>query len=236
MKTYLQRPLKSLYCIVPIFLFGCTSSSDSDGIVEEQLPEKQIQLLKVSEVILLGDEVFSEGYIEFTYGSNGFATMITASGGFSDEFTYNDADEITGVFHTNSDDTTYSISYTYTNDLISSANYDNGEVTNFTYQSNGLLIGLDGALFTYDQNGNITTIIINDEVTDSFLYDNQSNPFLLPYPLAYQKINRISKNNVTYRAFGERNITYAYNADGYPIKSVYIDIGGFIKTREYSYN
>ncbi|SFZ91800.1 YD repeat-containing protein [Flaviramulus basaltis] len=123
--------------------------------------------------------------------------------------------------------------------MIVSEIYSNGNITNYSYNSENLLTSLESGgdvlTFNYDNDGNLIEKFFDSQIIDSFEYDGKINPFILLGPENYNKIIFEGKHNMTYRMDGERNIVYEYNSEDLPIKSTYTDIGGFVQVREYFY-
>lgn len=236
---------KSLILILPL-LAWCISCTNNE-VNEEPV---QTKLVKVSELITQNGELTEfgpESNITYQYNTNNFVSVLTASGGFTRKLTYNSNNQIINEVYNNDNGASSNTNYTYQNGLIALESYDDGSYIEYIYQNNQVAQMIfyypsnpenNGSLsLTYDSNGNITNII-NDatsETIESYQYDDKINPFSLLFPISYNKVKRISNNNMTYREDCDRITTYEYNELNLPINSVYNDCGNYTKERTFFY-
>lgn len=224
----------SVYLLLILLVFTSACEKDDISTTEERSPK----LIKVSEITTSGTEIVFDGYIIFEYGKNNFVSKEIASGGYTLDYIYNSNDQIVQVIYNDDEGDSYSIDYAYSNDLIISETYNDGNPTLYEYDSSGQLTSLETnqekLFLNYDSNGNIKEKILDSEIRDSYQYDNMTNPTSLLYPEAYNKIKLNGPNNVIYRENGERTTTYQYNSTNLPISSVHT-LTGFVQTREYTY-
>lgn len=96
----------------------------------------------------------------------------------------------------------------------------------FTYNQDKILVSkiTKNILYKYksDKQGNITSIIVHDKTIDTLTYDTYNSPFKdLPFNNTFEiddlQFVYKEQNNVVTR--NNYNITYKYNADGYPYES-----------------
>ena len=112
----------------------------------------------------------------FSYDARGFVTQVVHANGFYSEYAYDVGGRLVSLHHYNANNQLFD-SYSYTYDAngnrITLTDEDN-EVTNYTYDSFGQLLSVEGPtrteFYAYDSWGNRLVANINGSVTN-FLYD-----------------------------------------------------------------
>ncbi|GAA0739706.1 hypothetical protein [Gaetbulibacter jejuensis] len=224
-------------------IFSCSNSESNEN-------DNQPKLIMVTELITQNGELTDfgpEGNVTYQYNSNNFVSVLTASGGYIKEFAYNSNNQVISETYNNENGFSYTINYMYENGLITMETYEDDSYIEFVYTNNLVSQMLfnypnnpqnnSSISLTYDANGNIKTLIddATSEIFESYDYDNMINPFSLLFPSSYNKIKRISNNNMTYREDCNRITVYDYNNQNLPLSSTYNDCGGFTKERVYFY-
>lgn len=239
--------MKKLFILLVFTLAVFLSCSNDEDVNQDPIQSK---LIKVTELITQNGELTEfgpESNISYQYGTNNFVSVLIASGGYTREFTYNSNNQIINELYSNNNGFISNTNYTYENGMISVETYDDGSSVEYIYQNNQIVQMIfnypnnpenNGSIsLTYDTNGNVLNIV-NDstsETIESYQYDDKINPFSLLFPTSYNKVKRISNNNMTYREDCQRVITYEYNALNLPTNSVYNDCGNYTKERTYFY-
>ncbi len=235
---------------VILLLLATVFFSCSNNESNESENENQPKLIMVTELITQNGELTDfgpESNVTYQYNPNNYVSVLTASGGYAKEFTYNSNNQVTSETYNNENGVSYTINYIYENGLITMETYEDDSYVEFIYTNNLVSQMLfnypnnpqnNGSIsLTYDSNGNIINLI-NDatsEIFESYDYDTMINPFSTLFPSAYNKIKRISNNNMIYREDCNRTTVYDYNDLNLPVSSTYNDCGGFTKERAYFY-
>lgn len=229
--------------LLVIVIFSCSNSESNEN-------ENQPKLIMVTELITQNGELTDfgpESNVTYQYNSNNFVSVLTASGSYIKEFTYNSNNQVISETYNNENGVSYTINYMYENGLITMETYEDDSYIEFVYTNNLVSQMLfnypnnpqnnSSISLTYDANANIKTLIddATSEIFESYDYDNMINPFSLLFPSSYNKIKRISNNNMTYREDCNRITVYDYNNQNLPMSSTYNDCGGFTKERVYFY-
>lgn len=231
--------------LLSLLTISMSCSSDDDNSAPN-VP----RLVEVTELITQNGQLTDFGpqtSVVYQYNSNDFISSLTSSAGITKTFSYNANNQLTSETFSNTNGDNYQITYTYQNGLITKEEYSNGDYVNFVYDGAELVQLIyfytnsdnNGSVtLTNDANGNVTTLTRDSDATvlETYEYDTKINPFHTLYPEAYCKIKRISPNNMTFRAQGNRQISYEYNAMNFPTESFYIDSGDFRKDTSYIYN
>ena len=238
--------MKKLNVLLLSLLTIATSCSSDDDNSAPNMP----RLVEVTELITQNGQLTDFGpqtSVVYQYNSNDFISSTTSSAGNTTTFSYNANNQLTSETFSNTNGDSYQITYTYENGLITKEEYSNGDYVDFVYDGDELVQLLyfytnsdnNGSVtLTNDANGNVTTITRDSDATvlETYEYDTKINPFYTLFPEAYCKIKRISPNNMTFRAQGNRQISYEYNDMNLPTESFYIDSGDFRKDKSYIYN
>ena len=163
-------------------------------------------------------------------------TRVSASGNLTNNYTYDNNDNVKTInangqvtsFNYNSRDLVESMTfgndtktYSYRNDnLIDKYTRPDGTEMDYTYDDQGRLIGDDYSSYTYDNRGNVKTIVKNG--TTSFNYDAADR--LKDYTDIYSK-----KTIYTYDP--NSNVTKVTYPGGYYVDYVYDDNNRLTKTK-----
>lgn len=238
--------MKKLNVLLLSLLTIATSCSSDDDNSAPNMP----RLVEVTELITQNGQLTDFGpqtSVVYQYNSNDFISSMTSSAGITKTFSYNANDQLISETFSNTNGDNYQITYTYENGLITKEEYSNGDYVDFVYDGDELVQLIyfytnsdnNGSVtLTNDTNGNVTTVTRDSDSTIlyNYEYDTKINPFHTLYPEAYCKIKRISPNNMTFRAQGNIQISYEYNAMNLPTESFYIDSGNFRKDAGFIYN
>ncbi|WP_220761602.1 hypothetical protein [Flavobacterium sp. UMI-01] len=160
----------------------------------------------------------------FTYNGNNIVTSTTTDleGIFKTNCIYENGKLVKLERYTNDiRKENEDLSFTYDGQNISTSYGYDGSTTLFTnkytYNSNGQMILKKQynndkycceTSYTYDSKGNIS----------NYIYDDKINPLYHVLPMAYNKINITSKNNII--SEGDRSYSYTYDDRNYPIQVI----------------
>ena len=185
-----------------------------------------------------------EGILSYNYDGNKLLniTYTAENGNGITNYTYNDNNQISGVYLSGGDvgEAEYDnqgrlVTWTYTDVDDNPIGNPSISVANFVYNQDGSVVqtwqgeGQSTYTHSFDQNGNITTIINPDawdgNTEKNYTYDNKNNPFknILGNSFfinAWFKpvVLYIGTNNNVITAENENNIFfYTYDEDDYPI-------------------
>ena len=236
--------MKKLLLLSAFLIFACSSdeSSNNDN-------SNNYKLVETYQYSYVNNDPNSDNFgnlyettASYSYDGNKLLNITISNNNGSGivNYTYNDNNQISGVYHSGGDvgEAEYDnqgrlVTWTYTdvddypigNPFIS--------VANFVYNQDGSVVqtwqGGQSNTYLFDQNGNITTIINPDawdgNTEKNYTYDNKNNPFknILGNSFFINNwfkpsiLDRGTNNNVI-TAENENNIFfYTYDEDDYPI-------------------
>ncbi|SFZ91799.1 hypothetical protein SAMN05428642_102338 [Flaviramulus basaltis] len=100
--------MNKLIMILTVFTLALYSCSNENEINSQY--DNQQKFIKITEITTQETNVIAEGYIEYSYGENGYISQLIASSGYTKNYTYNSNNQIIKItFQDNSD--SYFIDY-----------------------------------------------------------------------------------------------------------------------------
>ena len=218
--------MKKICLILSAIVLASCSSENEDITVPLDLTDKLKSVITTEETRV------------YHYNDYGFVTDIITNkeGNPNTKYTY-EGNKIVSTTVTNGivSESEY---FTYSDDLIIQSEFFDGEykhINDYFYDSSGVLIktiryikeGSNPRIerFTEEyiyENENVVTTTFNesgDVLVFKYEYDNKKNPYYAPFPSDFNKIYKVSNNNLTKITFysGIHIVLYEYNEFDYPV-------------------
>ena len=229
--------MKKILLLSVLVIFSCSGGDDS--VYNNSSDYKLVDTINISWIDNETDPP-TQYQDNLTYNYDGNKLLNITNGIYINNYTYNDNNQISAVYRSAGDyaefeyDNQGRISiYTYTDVDDNPPGQPGIDVANFVYNQDGSAVqtwqgqgdNQPDFIYSFDQNGNVTTVINADNSEMYYTYDNKNNPFknilgngffINQWFNALYYIPALNNNVIT--AENENNIFfYSYDEDDYPI-------------------